>query len=114
MDDILSGVETGSILSRHTTSSLSLLDVPSRFEKEYEPLYDVFAIHNKPLPLKVTGVKESNSDGKFVYKDGWYITIETISILWDNSSSKYNMNHKVLDFQIWYKGVFLGSSNTMP
>ena len=70
MDDILSGVETGSILSRHTTSSLSLLDVPSRLEKEYEPLYDVFAIHNKPLPLKVTGVKESNSDGKFVYKDG--------------------------------------------
>ena len=65
-EETLSGLETVSVKSAFTGSTISMMDPPSRLEKEYEPLRNVYTSHSEPLPLREPGIKESNSDGESV------------------------------------------------
>lgn len=46
-----------------SSRSASLKEAPAHLNQQYEPLTEVYARHNQPLPLKVTGIKDSNSEG---------------------------------------------------
>ena len=63
MEDLSSG-EATSCLSAPSMASISIMDAPTYLQKEYEPLREVFASHNVPLPQPDAGVKESNSEGR--------------------------------------------------
>ena len=41
-----------------------LKEGPEHLYQQYVPLTEVYAKHNQPLPLTVTGIKDSNSEGK--------------------------------------------------
>ena len=66
MEDPFGDVDSLSVNSLLTGSTVSIMDPPSRLEKEYDPLRDVYASRSEPLPLKEPGIKDSNSRGEIV------------------------------------------------
>lgn len=60
-DDV--GLESFSLV---TDSTMSLMEPPSRLEREYKPLKEIYASHSEPLPMKEPGIKECNSEGMTV------------------------------------------------
>ena len=61
--DPVGGFDSFSMNSMLSTSTVSIMEPPSRLESEYYPLREIYASHSEPLPLKRPGIKDSNSEG---------------------------------------------------
>ena len=48
------------------TSAVSFKKQPLHLYGEYKPLSGVYNKHHQPLPLALTGIKDSNSEGNFI------------------------------------------------